>query len=214
MEKPAEALFRAALHDLANVLGGVRGIVDLNPPGQPISARDHDRLVAVMDEGITTLERCRHLVLATLPEAGLESGPAWRAALAEELGPIGVLFRCRFELGYQGDPRWDRWPGRLLRGYVRAVTRQAVALARPQSMAITGGADADGWWLRWDPVPALPESLASGPEDRPLDVAARWAAGVGGILGARMALEGGALLVRLHGPEPDRNPPGESPGNR
>ena len=39
MDKPAESLFRATLHDLANVLGGVRGIMELNPPGQPITAR-------------------------------------------------------------------------------------------------------------------------------------------------------------------------------
>jgi len=206
MEKSAEALFRATLHDLANVLGGVRGIVELNPPGQPVNARDHARLTAVVEEGVATLERCRHLVLATLPEAGLEPGAAWRQTLGEELAPLGVLFRCQFELGYQGDPRWDRWPGRLLRGYVRAVTRQVLPGARPPVMAITGGAADDGWWLRWSPVPLLPESLAPGSEDRPMDVAARWAARVGAYLGASAAMEGGALLVRVPAPGPDGSP--------
>jgi hypothetical protein len=209
MDKSAEALFRATLHDLANVLGGVRGIMELNSPGQPMTARDHDRLVSVVEEGIATLDRCRHLVLATLPEAGLEPGTAWRQALAVDMGPLGILFRCRFDLSYQGDPRWDRWPGRLLRSYVRAVTRQVLPVARPAAMSISGGADADGWWLRWEPVPVLPDSLVPGPGDGPMDVSARWAARVGAFLGASLALEGGALMVRLPGPGPDGNPSGD-----
>jgi hypothetical protein len=211
MEKSAESLFRATLHDLANVLGGVRGIMELNPPGQPVTARDHDRLVSVVEEGIATLERCRHLVLATLPEAGLEAGAAWRQALAAELVPLWTLFRCRFDLAYHGDPRWDRWPGPLLRGYVRAVARQVLPIARPAAMAVTGGADADGWWLRWDPVPILPESLAPDPGDRSMDVSARWAARVGTFLGASLTLEGGALVVRLPGPGLDGSPTGDPP---
>lgn len=213
MEKSAESLFRATLHDLANVLGGIRGIMELNQPGQPISVRDHERLVSVVEEGVATLERCRHLVLATLPEAGLEPGPAWRQALAAELGPLGVLFRCRFDLGYAGDPQWDRWPGPLLRSYVRAVTRQVLPIARPAAMTVTGGADADGWWLRWDPAPVLPESLTPGPGNRSMDVSARWAARVGAYLGASVALDGGALMVRLPGPGPDGGPSRNPPGN-
>jgi hypothetical protein len=117
-----------------------------------------------------------------------------------------VLFRTRFELDYRGDPRWDRWPGRLLRGYVRSVTRQILPIARPPVMTITGGADAEGWWLRWDPAAILPESLVPGAEDRPMDVSARWAARIGSCLGAVMTLDGGTLLARL--PGPDGNPSG------
>jgi hypothetical protein len=196
MEKFNEALFRATLHDFANILAGIRGIIDLNPPTQPMPARDRDRLVAVVDEGVAILERSRHLALETMPGADPEPGPDWRRALQEELGPLGVLFRCRFELTYQGDPCWDFWPGRLLRGYVRAITRQALPMARPEVMAIACGADADGWRMRWSPVPVLPESLAPGTGDRSMDVAARWAR-VGTALAATTAGAGGALEVRL-----------------
>lgn len=210
MDKSAEALFRATLHDLANVLGGVRGIVELTPPGQPLTPRNHERLVAVLEEGIATLERSRHLVLATLPDAGLESGSAWRQALAEELEPLGALFRCRFELGFQGEPEWDRWPGRLLRSYVRAVTRQVLPIARPEVMTLTGGAGRDGWWLRWSPVPALPASLLPDAGEGPVDVASRWAARVGALVGATLTLEEGGLRVAWTGPAGSA----ESPENR
>ena len=120
-----------------------------------------------------------------------------------------MLFRCRFDLAYQGDPGWDRWPGRLLRGYVRAVTRQVLPIARPPVMAVTGGADAEGWWLRWAPVPVLPDSLVPGAGEPPMDVSARWAARVGAFLGASLTLEEGALVVRLPGPGPD----GSTSGN-
>ena len=69
MEKSSELLLRSALHDMANVLAGVRGIVDLNQPGQPLSQRDRDRLEAVIEEGVCTLNRCRHLTLDTLPDS-------------------------------------------------------------------------------------------------------------------------------------------------
>jgi hypothetical protein len=83
---------------------------------------------------------------------------------------------------------------------VRSVTRQILPIARPPVMTITGGADAEGWWLRWDPAAILPESLVPGSEDRPMDVSARWAARIGSCLGAVLTLDGGTLLARLPGP--------------
>jgi hypothetical protein len=197
MEKTSEALIRSTLHDMANVLAGVRGIIDLTLPGQPISQRDRDRLGAVIQEGVATLERSRHLAVSTLPESDLEPGPTWREVLLEDLDPLGVLFRCRFELTYQGAPEWDQWPGKLLNDYVRAVTRQVLPYAKAAVLGITCCAGPDGWSLRWSPAPTLPEALTPGPEDRPMDICSRWAARAGAVLGASLSCEGESLVARL-----------------
>ncbi len=202
MEKSSELLVRSALHDLANVLAGVRGIIDLNLPGQPLAQRDRERLEAVIEEGVATLDRCRHLTMASLPEAPLEDGPAWRERLQEDLKPMGTLFRSRFDVVFEGVPDWDRWPGQLLRGYIRAVTRQVVPYARGAVMTLRLSAAPEQWRLAWSPVPALPEALAPGPEDRSLDLSARWAARVGQSMDAELSCEAGTLIVRV----PRRDP--------
>ena len=184
---------RSTLHDMANILGGLKGILDLTAPEQPISERDRRRLEAVLEEGIATLERCRHLTLQTLPEGPLEPGPEWREQLLEELAPLGTLFRCRFELDVAGSPGWDRWPGGLLRSYVRAVTRQVLPYARGGTLCLRCEADADGWRLRWSPAPALPESLSACADGPQLDICSRWAFQVGSALGATLAWEAGAV---------------------
>ena len=197
MDKSSEFLMRSTLHDMANVLAGVKGIVDLNLPGQPISQRDRQRLEAVIDEGIATLERCRHLTMATLPDDSLEPGEAWREQVMEELEPMGTLFRSRFELVFEGAPEWDQWPGKLLRGYVRAVTRQVMPFAKGTVMNIHCNAGPTGWGFQWSPAPALPESLGPGAEDRPLDICSRWAARAGSALDATLLCEAGTLSARI-----------------
>jgi hypothetical protein len=197
MEKSAELLLRSALHDMANVLAGVRGIVDLNSPGQPLSQRDRDRLEAVVEEGITTLDRCRQLALETLPGRDLESGAAWRACLQEELAPLTSLFRCRFELIHEGDPRWDRWPGPLLRGYVRAVSRMVLPYVKGGLLTIHFSAGPENWQVRWTPATLLPDSLAPGQPDRPRDICGRWALAAATALAATLTLEDATLEARL-----------------
>lgn len=197
MDKTSEQLMRSTLHDMANVLAGVKGILDLNAAGQPISQRDRQRLEAVVEEGITTLDRCRHLSMATLPEGPLEPGTAWRAKLLEELGPLGTLFRSRFELSFDGAPEWDQWSGQLLRGYVRALTRQVLPFAKGSTMTIRFSVSPDVWMLRWSPAPTLPESLTTSPANRPVDICSRWAIQVGAALGATLACEAGSMFARI-----------------
>jgi hypothetical protein len=192
-----ESLMRSALHDMANVLGGVRGILDLTLPGQPVSPRDRLRLEAVTDEGIATLERCRHLAMATFPEAPMEPGAAWREQLLEELQPMATLFRSHIELGFEAAPGCDQWPGKLLRGYVRAVTRQVMPHAEGAVMTILCSAGPDQWHLRWSPAPALPENLGPNAAGEALDICARWAAWTGAALGATLSCEAGALCARI-----------------
>jgi hypothetical protein len=197
MDKYSELLMRSTLHDMANVLAGVKGILELNQPGQPINLRDKQRLEAVLEEGIATLDRCRHLAMETLPDRLLEPGAAWRGQLLEELEPMGTLFRSRFELDYDGAGVWDQWPGRLLRGYVRAVTRQVMPYAKGGTMIINCSADPGEWRLQWTPVPALPDSLGPGPDDRALDICGRWAVRAGSALGVSLSCEDGSLLAHL-----------------
>ncbi len=182
---------------MANVLAGIKGILDLNQAGQPIGQRDRERLEAVIEEGITTLDRCRHLSMATLPEGPLEPGPDWRDQLMEELEPMGTLFRSRFELAFEGAPEWDQWPGKLLRGYVRALTRQVLPYAKGSTMSIHFSVGPDAWVLRWHPAPALPESLAPGSEAHPVDICSRWAIQVGAALGASLSCEAGSMVARI-----------------
>jgi hypothetical protein len=197
MDKSAEILMRSTLHDMANILGGIRGILDLTPAEQPVSQRDRQRLDAVLEEGIATLERCRHLALETLPDGPLEPGPEWRAQLLAELAPMGTLFRSRFELDFTGAPEWDQWPGGLLRSYIRAVTRQVLPFARGGTLCLRCDAGADGWRLRWSPAPSLPESLSGCPDGPQLDICSRWALLVGSALGATLGWEAGAVHGRV-----------------
>jgi hypothetical protein len=195
MDTPSELLMRSALHDLANVLAGVRGILDLSDPDRPLASRDRLRLEAVLDEGMTTLERSRNLAMETLPGAEVQPGAPWRAELLEQLGPLGILFKCRFDLSYLGDPGLDRWPGELLRGYARAVSRQVLPYVHDGSLAIRCEADRQEWRLIWSPAELLPESLTV--EGKQLDISSRWARRVGASLGVALVCEHGALTARI-----------------
>lgn len=197
MDKSSELLLRSTLHDLANVLAGVQGILDLNPPEQPVNQRDRDRLEAVITEGVTALGRSRHLAMATLPDAFPEPGVVWRDLLLEALRPMGLLFRCRLEVIYDGAPEWDQWPGELLRSYVHAMTRQALPYARSSAVDIRCGAGPDHWLVRWSPAASLPESLLANPEQTPMDLGCRWALRAGGVLGATVTCTGGVLQARI-----------------
>jgi len=197
MEKYSELFIRAALHDLANVLAGVRGIVDLTSPEEPLSPRDRGRLEAVLDEGAITLERCRHLAMGTFPSGALEAGQDWRDQLSEDLAPLGLLFRTRIELTAAVAPEDDQWPGGLLRGYLHAVTRQVLPYAKGGLLGIHCTAGPREWRVRWHPAAAIPDSLAPGPEDRSRDICARWTLACASALEADLTSGEGALQVRI-----------------
>jgi hypothetical protein len=188
---------RSAIHDVANLLSGIRGILELSDPERPLSERDRARLEAILTDGMTTLERARYLAMGTLPDANLESGSDWRRMLMAELEPLAVVFRCTFEVGYEGEAEQDWWPGDLLRGYVLALTRQILPYVQGARVGILCGADPKEWRLRWHPASNLPESLRPELDARPRDISARWALRVGGSLGAHLAMEEGVLLARI-----------------
>jgi hypothetical protein len=192
MDKPSELLIRSALHDLTNVLAGIRGILDLNSPGEPLTSRDRDRLEAVIDEALTTLDRTRNLAMEQLPEAALEAFETWRGQLQEQLQPMAVIFRRPIEVT-GADP--DPWPGEPLRGFVRAVTRQVLPYIRTGHLAIRCQARPDHWSVAWEGVLAIPEALSG--EGGPRDIASRWATQLAATLAIRLSLEDGALVARM-----------------
>jgi hypothetical protein len=183
MDKQSELLIRSALHDMANVLAGVQGILELSDPGRPLGTRDRDRLEAVVEEGMATLARARHLALGTLPEALIQDGTDWRAQLADELRPMSILFRCQFEFISVPGAGPDRWPGTLFRSYVRAAARQMLPYVQGSVLTLRCEAAADAWRVRLRPVSLLPEGLVAVPEDRPGDISGRWALYTGAALG-------------------------------
>lgn len=197
MEKFSELLIRSTLHDMANVLAGVKGILDLNVPGQPISPRDRQRLEAVLDEGVTSLERGRHLAMATLPDRVPEPGPDWRAQLLEEMQPMATLFRSAFDLAFEGAPECDQWDGNLLRSYVKAVTRQVMPHAKNGTLRIRCAAGPEAWRLAWSPVPALPENLAPDADESSMDICGRWARRTGSALGSSLECRDGCLMAHV-----------------
>lgn len=200
MHNPSELLIRSAVHDLANVLAGVRGIIDLSSPDRPLSPRDRDRLEAVLDEGMATLDRTRRLATGALPDAALMPGVEWRGQLLEQLHPMGVIFRCRFEVLCDGDPQWDRWPGELLQGYVRAVTRQVLPHVQDGVLTLHCACDGQAWLVRWRTASSIPDNLLPASDGSPQDIGSRWAAKVGGSLGIALSCEDGALAARIPRP--------------
>lgn len=197
MDQASEGLMRSALHDLANALSGLQGILELSDPMRPLTPRERGRMEAILAEGMTTLDRARHLAMGSLPEAALEPGEAWRMSLAEALEPLSTIFRCPFEITYTGDPAYDRWPGELGRGYVLALARQLLPYAQGGRMGLGCTADAGEWRILWTPASVLPDSLSADQEARPRDISSRWAIRVGASLGASLSLEAEGLAVRI-----------------
>ena len=200
MHNSAELLIRSAVHDLANVLGGIRGIIDLNSADQPLTGRDRERLEAVIEEGLVTLERTRNLATGALPDATPMPAPLWRSLLLEQLQPMGVIFRCRFELSHEPSQEAELWPGERLHGYVRAVTRQVLPHVQDGQLKLHCDCDPREWRVRWHSGTGIPDQLLPTAETTPQDLGSRWAARVGGALAITLSWEDGALLARIPRP--------------
>jgi len=182
---------------LANVLSGIRGILELSDPEQPLTPRDRLRLDAVITDGVIALERSRHLGMGTLPESMVESGLDWRHQFSEQLRPMGTLFRRNFNIRFAGELTDDRWPGELLRGYATALTRQILPYVQGETLEIITQSNPKEWCLVWPQATVIPESLKPELAARPRDISARWALRVGESLGASLRVDGDGLTVRV-----------------
>ena len=197
MDKQSELLIRAALHDMANVLAGVQGILELADPNRPLAARDRDRLEAVVEEGMATLGRARHLAMNTLPEPQPQEWQDWCAQLAEDLRPMGVLYRCAFIIAPAAGSAGAPWPGARLRSYLRAAARQVLPYVHGGTLELSCGSEPDCWRILLRPVSLLPEGLTVDPGDRPGDISGRWAMRLGAELGIVLTCAGDGLELRV-----------------
>ncbi len=186
-----ELLWRAALHDLNNAFGGLRGILDLNPdPTKPLKERDRQRLEAVVSEGLHLVATARGLILGSNSgEQALGAG-AFREALEARLAPMSSLHRCPVQLRVAG----DGWPTPTFTGFAAAVCRQLMPLVAPDSLHLECSATPEAWTLKWSPLEGLPESLLEG-EGRHRDLAAHMALSVLAERDGALAMVGGALVA-------------------
>ena len=154
MEKSSEILIRSTLHDLANVLAGVRGILDLDPPGQPLAQRDRDRMGAVIEKASPpwTAAGTWPWTLSSPSRAG--DREAWRTGLLEDLEPLGDPVPVPVRAG-AGKPR----SGGRLAGQAAARVRPGRdpaggSLRQGGVLTIACAAGPEGWRLRWTPCPS------------------------------------------------------------
>ena len=195
MDPASEMLMRSTLHDLANTLSGIQGILELNDPSQPLTPRNRARLGAILTEGLATLDRARHLAMETLPDANLEDGPSWRARLEHALRPLSLLFRCEFGLEYQGPQDLDRWPGELMLTFTLTLTRQMLPYIQDNHLEMVFDASETEWRIGWSPVAFMPEGLVDPRPERPLDVAAHLATRIGQALSSNLTFDPDKMSV-------------------
>lgn len=188
-----EALWRAALHDLNNAFGGLRGILDLNPdPTKPFRERDRQRLEAVVAEGLHLVALARTLVLEREDaDEGLAAEP-FQAALERRLAPMIALHRCPVTLAIQGGP----WPHPGLVTFCASVSRQLLPMVAPGPLFLDLEGREEALVLTWSPVEAIPESLLPG-EDRHRDLPAHHALAYLEARAGALELAQGGLRVTL-----------------
>jgi hypothetical protein len=198
MEPAAEELIRSALHDVANVFSGLRGILDLSDPSQPLSPRDRNRLDAVLKEGLSLVQRTRHLAMGTFPEGMAESPEAWKSAVLEQLQPLATLFKAPLDIRCDG-PAGQGIPGPALREFVHGMARLLLPYAGEEGIRVRCGLDSGSWRLDFEPAEAIPDCLLPGASGR-RDIAARWVGFLMEALHIHLSHDGETLSARLPGP--------------
>lgn len=198
MDAAAEALMRAMLHDLANTLTGIRGILEIQDPARPLLPRARARLESAVAEGLATLERSRHMAMGTRPDQSPEPGDQWRRLLLTHLTPLGNLFGCTFELRVEAPPALDQWPGEGLRALALALTRCVLPYLEGSELVLHARVDGTAWTLTWDGLSDMPEGLqdTSGPRD----TACRWVQCLATHLPVTMEFQHPRLQVRMPRP--------------
>jgi len=196
MDQESERLMRAALHDLANVLAGVQGVVDLIPEGAPLTPRNKARLDAVVAEGLGVLARARHLAMGTLPDEALQPSAEWRNQLEDELLPLATLCRTPLEVVVEPGPGPDALPGEILRSFLRSAARLVIPYART-GLRIAASSGPDHWEVRMSPVTQVPDGLRGVPEGKTGDIAGRWTQRLMEAMGITLVPAEGALAFRI-----------------
>ena len=194
MDPAAELLIRSALHDMGNVLSGIRGILDLSDPSKPLNDRDRQRLEAVLREGMTLVERTRHLAMGTGPQGMVESPAAWRSAMVEQLEPLCTLFRAPVEVRCDLPPGFPL-PGPALRDLVHGMARLLLPYAGEGGLKVLCRQDAGAWRLDFAPAEAVPDCLLASAAAARQDIVARWVLFLVESLGLKLDHAGDTLTA-------------------
>ena len=196
----SEEIWRAALHDFNNLLGGVQGLLELTDPHRPLDALQRNRLLASLREGRTLVDMARALALGRYPESGRLPWVDWQRGLEERLEPLGALFRCRLEVldgGASGCP----WPAPDFQDWAAAFTRQVLPWASQGELQLEARAVEGAWTLTWlcdAPVPsALQPDLPDGP---PRNLHGLWLRDLAGRMGVSLDASPRGPVARLARP--------------
>ena len=193
----SEQLWRAALHDFNNLLGGVQGVLDLSDPRLPLDTRNRQRLEYTLEDGKTLIAMARALALGRYPDPGMASWLDWRDGLNGRLEPIATLFRCPIHMEDMGAAAVS-WPTPLLQDWAAAFTRQILPWVAPGPLRIEAKASPEAWILTWVGDAPLPVALQlEPPADLPKNLASLWLRATGDRLGLSVSAVPTGLEARL-----------------
>ena len=193
----SEELWRAALHDLNNLLAGIQGVLDLSDPQLPLDERNRLRLECTLEDGKRLISMARALALGSLPDAGLADWAEWKGGLEGRLAPIAELFRCPVIVASQGAEA-GHWPTPLLQDWAAAFTRQILPWAAPGPLQVEATCSEATWSLTWlgdAPIPAAlgPEPPAEAPRNLPT----LWLRATGARLGITLEETPRGIVARM-----------------
>ena len=196
----SDDLWRAALHDLNNLLAGLQGVLDLSDPQLPMDARNRLRLECTLEDGKTLVTMARSLALGCHPDPGLAAWGEWKAGLETRLKPMSAMFRRPIQLvdsGADGAP----WPVPQLQDWAAAFTRQVLPQVAPGPLRLEARVSPEAWTLTWVGVAPLPTALQPDPPPEALkNLPSFWLRAVSERLGLSIQETPNGLVVRMARP--------------
>lgn len=194
----SEELWRAALHDLNNLLAGIQGVIDLSDPALPLDARNRMRLECTLEDGKTLIAMARALALGRHPDPGLSPWSEWKAGLSQRLESLAALYRCPMDLLAADGMEDAPWPTPQFQDWAAAFTRQILPWAAPGPLHIEASLDPDAWLLTWLCDAPMPSALRpEPPPDAPRNLPSLWLRAASERLGITLQETPRGLVARM-----------------
>ncbi len=193
----SEGLWRAALHDLNNLLAGIQGVLDLSDPDRPLDKRNRLRLEYTLEDGKRLISMARTLALGSLPDSGQVDWTEWKAGLEGRLAPVAELFQCPVLLVSQG-AETAHWPTPLLQDWAAAFTRQILPWAAPGPLRVEAACSETAWSLTWLGDAPIPVALSQEPPaEEPRNLPTLWLRATGTHLGITFEATPKGIVARM-----------------